>query len=94
MPDGGVILIEAVAIFPDTAEAMVELRVSDNGIGMTAETMSRAFDPFFTTTDKGLGGVGLAMVKGFAQEAGGGVKLASELGIGTTVMIRLPAARR
>ncbi|MGB3389937.1 MAG: ATP-binding protein [Pseudaminobacter sp.] len=93
MPDGGVILLEAVAIFQDTAEALVELRVSDNGVGMTPETMGRAFDPFFTTKSTGLGGVGLPMVKRFVQEAGGSVKIESEPGIGTTVMLRLPAIR-
>lgn len=94
MPDGGVIAIEAAVVFPNCAHAMVELRVSDNGIGMTPETMRRAFDPFFTTKSTGLGGIGLPMVKRFAREAGGKVKLASEPGIGTTVMLRLPAARQ
>lgn len=93
MPDGGVISIEAVALFKGSAQPMVELRVSDNGVGMTPETMRRAFDPFFTTKSTGLGGVGLPMVKRFVQEAGGSVKIQSEPGIGTTVMLRLPALR-
>jgi signal transduction histidine kinase len=56
---------------------------------MTQETMVRAFDPLFTT--KGLGGNSLPMVKRFAEETGGSVDIESNLGSGTTVILRLPA---
>ncbi|TIW97459.1 MAG: HAMP domain-containing histidine kinase, partial [Mesorhizobium sp.] len=69
----------------------VELRIEDSGIGMTQETVLRAFDPFFTTKDKGLGGVGLPMVKHLAEKHGGTVDIESTLGSGTTVILRLPA---
>ncbi len=58
---------------------------------MTRETVLRAFDPFFTTKSAGLGGVGLPMVKRFAEETGGSVDIESTLGSGTTVILRLPA---
>jgi signal transduction histidine kinase len=93
MPNGGPITIAAAALFPDTGNAIVELTVKDVGIGMTDDTMKRALDPFFTTKSDGLGGVGLPMVKRFAEEAGGRVKLSSRSGIGTTVTLLLPAVR-
>jgi signal transduction histidine kinase len=91
MPDGGLISIEASTVFPDPAATMIEVRVGDSGIGMTPDTMVRAFDPFFTTKGKGLGGIGLPMVKRFAEEHGGSVDVESKLGSGTTMILRLPA---
>lgn len=91
MPDGGLIAIDATTIAHD-AGALVQLRVEDSGIGMTAETMVRAFEPFFTTKGDGLGGVGLPMVKRFAEAHGGSVDIESSFGFGTTVILRLPAA--
>jgi signal transduction histidine kinase len=55
--------------------------------------MKLAFDPFFTTKSGGLGGVGLPMVKRFAEEAGGRIKLSSIPGAGTTVTLLLPTVR-
>ncbi|MGX5850055.1 sensor histidine kinase [Mesorhizobium sp. PL10] len=90
MPDGGLISVDALVSERST---QVDIRVVDNGIGMTSETMVRAFDPFFTTKGEGLGGVGLPMVKRFAEESGGSVVVQSTLGAGTTVTLRLPAIR-
>jgi signal transduction histidine kinase len=92
MPDGGLISIDATVVIRGPA-TLVELRVEDSGIGMTAETVVRAFDPFFTTKGNGLGGVGLPMVKRFAEEHGGSVDIESTFGSGSTVILRLPAAR-
>ncbi|PBB27426.1 MULTISPECIES: ATP-binding protein [unclassified Mesorhizobium] len=93
MPDGGLISVGAALASERTTTGQVDILVEDNGIGMTEETMARAFDPFFTTKGKGLGGVGLPMVKRFAEESGGGVAVQSTLGAGTTVTLRLPAVR-
>lgn len=90
MPDGGLISINAAAVVQEPG-TVVELRIEDNGIGMTRETMLRAFDPFFTTKATGLGGVGLPMVKHFAERHGGRVDIESAFGSGTTVILRLPA---
>jgi signal transduction histidine kinase len=54
---------------------------------MTRETTARAFDTFFTTKYQGLGGIGLPMVKHFAEQHGGSVAIKSTLGSGTTVIL-------
>ncbi|RWM18551.1 ATP-binding protein [Mesorhizobium sp.] len=89
MPDGGLISIDAAAVQGHVA--FIELRIVDGGIGMTQETVARAFEPFFTTRASGLGGVGLPMVKHFALEHGGSIDIESTLGVGTTVILRVPA---
>ncbi|HEY1719862.1 MAG TPA: PAS domain-containing protein [Magnetospirillaceae bacterium] len=104
MPEGGRLMIETrnaqldedyATRHPDVAAGdYVLLSVSDNGFGMTAETLDRAFEPFFTTKDVGQGsGLGLSMVYGFAKQSGGHVTLYSEVGRGTTVRLYLPRAQ-
>lgn len=71
----------------------VTVSVSDNGLGMSKETLAHAFEPFFTTKEASRGsGMGLAMVQGFATQSGGAVQIISSLGKGTTVQLWLPAA--
>ncbi|HEX5959045.1 MAG TPA: ATP-binding protein [Hyphomicrobiaceae bacterium] len=92
MPEGGVLSIRAAASRDrDGTVTGVALRVSDNGRGMTQETMARAFDPFFTTKTGTRGtGLGLTMVRRFAQETGGSVAIESASNHGTAVTLRLP----
>ena len=71
----------------------VGICVSDTGEGMSEETRARAFEPFFTTKEVGKGsGLGLSQVLGFAKQSGGGVRIDSRSGDGTTVHIYLPRA--
>ncbi|WP_141563110.1 hybrid sensor histidine kinase/response regulator [Teichococcus rhizosphaerae] len=71
----------------------VRLSVSDTGHGMDAGTLARATEPFFTTKEPGKGtGLGLAMARGFAEQSGGGLHIASAPGQGTTVTLWLPVA--
>jgi CheY-like chemotaxis protein len=71
----------------------VMLSVTDTGTGMTEQVLAKAFEPFFTTKDVGKGsGLGLAQVYGFAKQSGGGVRIESRLGEGSTVKVYLPRA--
>jgi PAS domain S-box-containing protein len=71
----------------------VEIKVADTGVGMEAGTLARAFEPFFTTKETGRGsGLGLSQVLGFAKQSGGGVRLMSVPGVGTSVQVFLPRA--
>ena len=102
MPEGGQLIIETgqAEVDADYVEAHAEaslgtyvtLAVTDTGIGMTPEVRRRAFDPFFTTKGPGAGtGLGLSMVYGFLKQSGGHVQLYSEVGLGTTARMYLPA---
>lgn len=95
MPGGGVLIVDATASSDVGQAGDVIICVTDTGQGMDAYTLSRAFEPFFTTKGNGRGsGLGLAMVRRFTQEARGGVTARSQPGLGTTVMLTLPAAPR
>jgi CheY-like chemotaxis protein len=71
----------------------VQLSVADTGTGMSKAALTHAGEPFFTTKEVGKGtGLGLPMVKGFAEQSGGAFAIDSELGRGTVASIWLPAA--
>jgi signal transduction histidine kinase len=72
----------------------VVLSVTDSGDGMSAETLARALEPFFTTKEVGGGsGLGLSMVYGFMQQSHGHISIDSEVGHGTTVRLYLPSTQ-
>jgi two-component system, cell cycle sensor histidine kinase and response regulator CckA len=102
MPTGGTLMIEtgnvdldepAAAALPDAAPGpYVRLRVSDTGVGMTADVLERAFDPFFSTKARGHRiGLGLSSVYGIITRAGGHARFRSEPGAGTSFVALLPA---
>lgn len=102
MPDGGKLIIstenkilnESYAIGRPGAKPgnYVLLTISDTGQGMTKETVEHIFEPFFTTKEIGKGtGLGLASVYGIVKSHGGYIICYSELDLGTTFRIYLPA---
>jgi len=101
MTDGGRLTIETANMHLDhdyceqhgevTPGRYVMIAVSDSGHGMDADTLDRAFDPFFSTKTKSEGsGLGLSMVYGFAKQSNGHVRIYSEPNEGTTVRLYLP----
>ncbi len=102
--NGGILTIEMgpVDVAPDDpspppepgAGEYLSLRVTDTGHGMSQEVVDRSFDPFFTTKPVGEGtGMGLAVVHGIVEGLGGGIRVESAVGKGTTFEILLPRRR-
>jgi PAS domain S-box-containing protein len=71
----------------------VVMEISDTGCGMDEHTQERIFDPFFTTKEMGHG-LGLAAAVGIVQGHGGGLKVYSEAGKGTTIKVVLPSTNK
>jgi PAS domain S-box-containing protein len=98
MPDGGVLTIAARAAEVGTSSKLkaghyVRLAVTDTGVGMDAETLARAVEPFFSTKGIGKGtGLGLSMIHGLAAQLGGVLELWSTPGVGTTIEMWIPVA--
>jgi two-component system NtrC family sensor kinase len=87
-PEGG--LVE-VRIGPAGQE--VEIRVRDNGVGISPEDLDKIFTPFFTTKPVGQGtGLGLPVCFGIIDKMGGRIIVASQEGQGATFTVLLPAA--
>ena len=76
--------------FSPEAGTRTVLEVSDTGSGMDAETVSRIFEPFFSTKFIGRG-LGLAAVRGILEGHGGSIRVTSEAGKGTTFTLSFPA---
>jgi PAS domain S-box-containing protein len=95
MPDGGALFI--FADIDDVAEdnpqglapgGYVQIVVADTGVGMPHSVIERAVEPFFTTKGIGRGtGLGLSMVHGLMAQLGGGMRIDSVLGCGTTIRL-------
>jgi signal transduction histidine kinase len=100
MPEGGrlTITLEEVALGPGAEPRLppgpyIRLSVIDAGVGMDADTLAHAVEPFFSTKETGRGtGLGLSMVHGLAAQLGGGFLLSSAPGEGTRADLYLPVA--
>jgi PAS domain S-box-containing protein len=90
MPQGGALVIQTrLEETPDSVMAAVT--VKDQGIGMSADVLQRAIEPFYTTKPKGAGtGLGLSMVNGFAAQSGGRMVIESQPGEGTMIALEFP----
>jgi two-component system NtrC family sensor kinase len=86
MPLGGTLTVST-----RSSGSSVRLSVIDSGIGMSKDTLEKAFLPFFTTKDVNEGtGLGLAVVHGIVTSHGGSIDVESQVGQGTRFEIRLP----
>jgi len=90
MPGGG-----ELTIATDCEDSSVRVEVSDNGVGISPEHLSKIFDPFFTTKSTSRGtGLGLAVTYGIIREHLGKIEVQSALGRGTSFRVELPVARK
>lgn len=100
MPEGGRLWVQTREVELDATSAeragcrpgrQVEVRVRDEGRGMDPATLERAFEPFFTTKGRGKGtGLGLSTVRAMVVGCGGGMRLDSSPGKGTSITLYLP----
>jgi PAS domain S-box-containing protein len=97
MPQGGIVQVCAGNLEEESAKEQgngsgryIYITISDNGIGIAEENLSRIFDPYFTTREKG-SGLGLATSYSIIRNHGGTIQVSSVVGSGTTFTIRLPA---
>jgi signal transduction histidine kinase len=89
MPEGGTLTIAAAVTTGET----VRLSFGDTGVGMAAEVLARAFEPFYSTKGERGTGLGLAICKRIIESHQGMMYLESTPGGGTTVILELPQAR-
>jgi two-component system NtrC family sensor kinase len=88
MPGGGMIIISSQE---DIDNKLIEISISDTGIGIEPETARKIFDPFFTTKEDGKGsGLGLFVAREIVEEHEGNIRVESVEGEGTTFVIKLP----
>ena len=85
MPEGGQLTIETNLEVP----GWLVVTIVDTGVGMSAETLRKIFEPLFTTKTKGIG-LGLAIVKTLVEGHGGTIEAESKPGQGSRFTIRLP----
>lgn len=97
MPQGGTVIIEAKNIAPTSeislhgvSKKMVCVSIVDQGVGISEATLSRIFDPYFTTKSSGTG-LGLATVHRIIEKHGGFINVESEVGNGTNISFYLNA---
>ncbi|RLC73961.1 MAG: hypothetical protein DRI52_00840 [Chloroflexi bacterium] len=86
MPQGGTLRLITRSLGDE-----VHIIFSDTGIGIPPENIKRIFDPFFTTKEVGQGtGLGLSVSYGIVEQHGGTIEVKSEVGVGTTFIVKLP----
>ncbi|MEW6417765.1 MAG: PAS domain S-box protein [Nitrospirota bacterium] len=100
MPEGGIIHVSCknVNVDKDDIKSLkggryVMISIKDQGVGIPAEHLERIFDPFFTTKEKG-SGLGLTTTYSIIKKNDGYITVESEVGVGTTFHLYLPASQK
>ncbi len=87
MPGGGSLKVRTC---PDSQNQYLHIEISDTGCGISEENLQRIFDPFFSTKGANGTGLGLSVTYGIIENHGGHIEVSSQLGEGTTFLIKLP----
>ncbi|HXG08488.1 MAG TPA: PAS domain S-box protein [Gemmataceae bacterium] len=91
IPEGGTLTLRSRPDTLEGGEAAVRIEVADTGVGIPAAHLEKVFDPFFTTKEEGQGtGLGLAICRRVVEEHHGTIRIDSEVGKGTTLILVLP----
>ncbi|MBW1675580.1 MAG: response regulator [Deltaproteobacteria bacterium] len=100
MPEGGIIRARAENIVVDAEQGLplkegkyMKISIEDRGIGIPEEHLQKIFDPYFTSKQKG-SGLGLATAYSIVKRHDGCIRVKSELGVGSTFHIYLPASSK
>jgi signal transduction histidine kinase len=93
MPTGGHLRISGSTEDGAVDIPEVTLEVSDTGPGIPEPVLASVCEPFFTTRPEGTG-LGLAIAKRYVEQNGGRLEIESQVGVGTTVRIRLPVSHQ
>lgn len=87
LPQGGTLSVTARPIDDDVA-----ITIADTGSGIPRESLERILEPLYSTKARGIG-LGLAITRSILDKHGGGLHVASEVGLGSQFTVRLPAAQ-
>jgi signal transduction histidine kinase len=92
MPEGGVLTVSTNL---DRQRNIIEVKISDTGVGISEEDVEKIFEPFFTTKDKGKGvGLGLSVAYGIIRQHEGELYIHSKASAGVHCTIQFPAGPR
>ena len=90
MPTGGNLTLSTSQESPET----VAISVTDTGSGMTSAVRDRCLEPFFSTKGDDGTGLGLGIAQSLTRQCGGDLEIVTEVGTGTTVSLKFPAAKK
>ena len=80
-----------ISIITEILDEEIRISITDNGNGISKENLKKVFDPFYTTKDPGKGtGLGLSITYNIIKEHNGTIDIESQIGEGTTVILKLP----
>jgi signal transduction histidine kinase len=91
MPGGGELKAETAKI---KFQELIQVQISDTGVGIPPENLKKIFDPFFTTKKSQGTGLGLSISLSYIKSHGGEISVRSEVGKGTMFSILLPVRQK